>query len=200
MTEHDIDSIWAIVNFYPRFDGKTKTHFLEYKHKLRVSLSFHRQSVATILQGEPKPKTAQNSPAVATWTRANENLFSILFFTTERSIHNIVKKHMGKTREDGVGNGQAAWNALEKKYNSNAKEARKAYHERLYNTKMKPGDDPDDFIYTMDGCREHLEDMDQSVPDERYEDIIIQALPADFKRSVLPAMRGGIFTSQTLNA
>ena len=180
--EYGTDSIQAIVNLYPRFDGKEKTQILEYKDKLRVSLSFHRQSVAAILQGEPKPTTAQNSPAVATWTRANENLFGILFFTTERSAHNVVKKHMGKTWEDGVGNGQAAWNALERKYNSNTKEARRAYHEYLHNAKMKFGDDPDDFLYTMDGYRERLKDMGQPVPDERYEDIILQALPAEYER------------------
>ena len=89
---------------------------------------------------------------------------------------------MGKTREDGVGNGQAAWNALEKKYNSNTKEARRAYHEYLHNAKMKSSDDPDDFHYTMDGYRERLKDMGQPVPDERYEDIILQALPAEYER------------------
>ena len=60
MTEHDTDIIKAIVNFNPHFDGKDKTHFLEYKDKLRVSLSYRRQSVAADLQGEPKPTTAQN--------------------------------------------------------------------------------------------------------------------------------------------
>ena len=182
MTEYGTDSIQATVNLYPRFYGKDKTQYLEYKDKLRVSLSFHRQSVAAILQGEPKPTTAQNSPAVATWTRANDNLFGILFFTTERSAHNVVERHMGKTREDGVGNGQAAWNALEKKYNSITKEARRAYNEYLHNAKMKSGDDPDDFIYTMDGYRERLKDMGQPVPNERYEDIILQALPAEYER------------------
>ena len=170
------------MNLYPCFDGKDKTQFLEYKDKLYVSLSFHRQSVAAILQGEPKPTTAQNSPAVATWTRANENLFGILSFTTERSAHNVVKNHMGKTWEDGVGNGQAAWNVLEKKYNSNTKEAKRAYHDYLHNAKMKSGDDPDDFLYTMDGYCERLKDMGQPVPDERYEDIIFQALPAEYDR------------------
>ena len=40
MAEYGTDSIQAIVNLYPRFDGKDKTQFLEYKDKLRVSLSF----------------------------------------------------------------------------------------------------------------------------------------------------------------
>ena len=108
MTEQDTNNIQAMLKFCPHFDGKDKAHFWGYKNKLRVVLSFHRQSVAAILQGDPKPPAAQNSTAVATWERANENLFSILFFTTERSANNVVKKHMGKTREDGVGNGQAA--------------------------------------------------------------------------------------------
>ena len=185
MTEHDTHSIQATVNFYPRFGGKDKTHFLESKDKLRVSLLFYRQNVAAILQSEPKPTATQNSPAVVAWTRANENLFSILFFTTERSANNVVKKHMGKTREDGVGNGQVAWNALEKKYwyNSPTKEASRAYHEHLHSTKMKSGDDPDVFLYTMDGCRERREDMGQQVPNERYEDIILQTFPAEYERA-----------------
>ena len=128
-----------------------------------------------------KPTTAHNSPAMATRTRANENLCSDLFFTTERSAHNVVKKHMGKTRKDGVGNGQAAWNALEKN-NNYTKEAKRAYHEYLHNAKMKSGDDPDDFLSTMDGYRERLENMGQPVPDERYEDIVLQSLPAEYER------------------
>ena len=71
-----------MLNFCPRFDGKDKTQFLEDNDSLRVVLSFYRQSVTVILQGEPKPTAAQNATAVASWERANENLFSILFFTT----------------------------------------------------------------------------------------------------------------------
>ena len=173
MAEHDTNCIQAMLNFCPRFDGKNKAQFLEYKDRRRVVLSFYRQSVAAILQGEPKPTAAQNSTAVASWE---------LFFTTERSANNVVKRHMGKTREDGVGNGQAAWSALEEKCNSHMKEARRAYHEQLNSTKMKSGDDPDDFMFTMDGFRGRLEDMGQPVPDERYEDIILQSLPAEYER------------------
>ena len=200
MAVHDINRIQAMLKFCPRFDGKGKAQVLEYKDRLRVVLSFYRQSVATILQGDPKPTAARNSTAVGTWERANYNLFSIVFFTTERSAYIVVKKHMGKTREDGVGNGQAAWSALEEKYNSHTKEARKAYHEKLHSTKMKPGDDPNDFLYIMDGFRERLEDMGQSVPDERHEDIILQALPAEYEGSAQLATRGGVFTWQIFGA
>ena len=164
---------------------------MDYKDKLRVALSFHRQSVATILQGDPKPPVARNSTAVATWERANENLFSILFFTTERSANNVIKKHMGKTRND----------ALEEKYNSHIKEARRAYHEKLHSTKMKSGDGPDDFLYTMHVFRERLEDMGQPVPDERYEDIILQAIPAEYERVRTASYeRPDVFTWQIFGA
>ena len=98
MAEHDTNGIQAILKFCLRFDGKDKAPCLEYKDKLHVVSSFRRQSVAAILQGDPKPTVAQNSTAVATWERANENLFSILFLTTERSASNVVKKYIGKTR------------------------------------------------------------------------------------------------------
>ena len=107
---------------------------------------------------------------------------------------------MGKTREDGIGNRQAACNSLEKKYTSNTMEARRAYHEYLHNTKMKPGDYPDGFLYTMDGYRERMEDMGQPVPDERYEDTILQALPVEYERVRTASYGGGVFTSQTFDA
>ena len=65
---------------------------------------------------------------------------------------------------------------------------------------MGSGDDPDDFLYTIDGYRERLEDMGQPVPVERYEDSSLQALPTKYERVVLPAMRGEIFTSQAFDA
>ena len=96
-----------------------------------------------------------------------------MFFTMEQSANSVVKKHMGKIREDGVSSRHAAWSVLEEKCNSHIKKARRAYHEMLHSTKMKSGDDPDVFLYTMDGFRERLEDMDQP---------IIQALPAEYER------------------
>ena len=34
----------------------------------------------------------------------------------------------------------------------------------------------------MNGFNERLEDMGQPVPDERYEDVILQTLPAEYER------------------
>ena len=71
---------------------------------------------------------------------------------------------------------------MEEKCNSHTKQPRRAYHKQLHNTKMKSGDDHDDCIYSMDDNYKRLEVMGQPVPDTRYEEIILQALPAEYER------------------
>ncbi|CAN0287066.1 unnamed protein product, partial [Scytosiphon promiscuus] len=75
-----------------------------------------------------------------------------------------------------------AWKALTEKYNGHTKEARRACHEKLVNTKMEPGQDPDDFFFALDECRDLLQEMGEMVHDERYEDIILRALPIEYER------------------
>ena len=53
---------------------------------------------------------------------------------------------------------------------------------RVFNTKMEPGQDPDDFFFVLDECCDLLEEMGQTVHDERYDDIILQALPPEYER------------------
>ena len=67
------------------------------------------------------------------------------------------------------------------KYNGHTKEARRACHEKLINSKMEPGQDPDDFFFVLDECRDLLEEMGQTVHDERYKDIIVQALSPEYE-------------------
>ena len=71
---------------------------------------------------------------------------------------------------------------MEEKYNSHKKQPRGAYHKQLHNTKMKSGDDHDDCIYSMDDNCERLEVMGQPVPDKRYEETILEALPVEYER------------------
>ena len=61
---------------------------------------------------------------------------------------------------------------------------------------MKSGDDPDEFLYTMDGYSERLENMDQPGTKTSFSRLFLPST----RGSVLPAMRGEIFTSQTFDA
>ena len=47
---------------------------------------------------------------------------------------------------------------------------------------MEPGQDPDNFVFFVDECRHLLGEMGQTVHDERYEDILLQALPSEYDR------------------
>ena len=73
---------------------------------------------------------------------------------------------MGKTQKDGVNNFQAAWAALQAKYDGNTKEASRELHHNLCNTTMQSEDDLEDFLFVMHGYRDRPEAMGQPVPDE----------------------------------
>ena len=109
---------------------------------------------------------------------------SVLLLTTSGSASNVVKKFEGKKPEDGAGYEHAAWEALNNKHNSHTKEARRACHEKLVNTNMESGQDPDELFFVLNECRGLLGEMGQTVHDKRYENIIFQALPAGAKRQL----------------
>lgn len=80
--------------------------------------------------------------SLETWTHANRDLSSIRFFTISGFAYIAVRERMGKTPGNGVREGQAAWKARDDtvhKSMGNTKEARRAYHEKLYYAKMQPG-------------------------------------------------------------
>ena len=114
--------------------------------------------------------------------QADQNLWSVLLLTTPGSAINAVKNFRGKRPEDGAGHGQMTWKALTENYNEHTKETRKACHEKLVNTKVEPGQDPDDIFFVLDEYRDLLEEMGQTVHDERYEDIVLQALSPEYER------------------
>lgn len=47
---------------------------------------------------------------------------------------------------------------------------------------MMSRDDLEDFLFVVDGYRNRLKKMGQLVPDQRDEDIILRALPAEYGR------------------
>lgn len=53
----------------------------------------------------------------------------------------------------------------------------------MANTRIKPGRDPDDNFFVLDGCRDILEEMGWVVHAERYKDTILHDLPDEFERA-----------------
>ena len=52
----------------------------------------------------------------------------------------------------------------------------------MTSTRMRPGQDPDDYSYHMDSCRDRLNACDppKAPTDRQYEDIILQALLSEY--------------------
>ena len=104
-------NVQHVVKQVSKFGSKNADDFLEWSSKLRVSLSLYSKSIFEIVQGSQRPSGLDNDQVTAreSWDDANNNLLSILFLTTSGPAFSVVRRFEGKTREDGVGHGQDAW-------------------------------------------------------------------------------------------
>ena len=179
-------NVQRVVKQVSKFDGKNADDFLERSSKLRVSLSLYSKPIFEIVQGSQRPQGLDNDQVTAreSWYDANHNLFSILFFTTSGPAFSVVRRFEGKTREDGVGHGQDAWGALREKFDGCSREALRAAHRELETVEMRSDEDPDDFLYKKDRCRDRLNSVTpkEGPSDRRYEDIILQCLRPEYDR------------------
>ena len=167
-------------------DGRNVNDFLEWSSKLRVSLSLYSKSIFEIVQGSQRPSGLDNDQVTARegWDDANHNLFSILYFTTSDPASSVVRRFGGKTRQDGIGYGQDAWAAPREKFDGCSREALRAAQRELETVEMRSDEDPDDFLYKKDRCRDRLNSvtLKEGPSDRRYEDITLQCLPPEYDR------------------
>ena len=179
----------TVIKQCPIFAERNKEAFGEFKTKLPGCLLLHSKLIFEVLQGKAQSPSFPyrchaklNAVAEQTCKQANQDLWIGLLLTMSGSASNAVNKFEGKKADDGTGGGHAAWEALHEEYNNHAKEARRTCHEKLVNTKIEPSQNPDDVSFLLDGCRDLLGVKGQTVHDERYEDTILQALPAEYER------------------
>ena len=109
----------------------------------------------------------------------------MLFFITADSTFSVVRTFQGTTPAEGTGHGQQAWAALRKKFDGCLRAAIRAEYIRTTNMRMRPGKDPDDYLYHMGSCRDRLNACGppEDSMDRQYEDIILQALLSEYDRS-----------------
>ena len=82
--------------------------FLEWDSKLCASLSVYNKTRFNVLQGQERPLEfdADQETTRATWDTANQNLYSVLFFTTADSAFSVVWRFHSITTAEGAGHGQ----------------------------------------------------------------------------------------------
>ena len=179
-------NVQHVVKQVSKFDGKNADDFLEWSSKLRASLSLYSKPIFEIVQDSQQPSDLDNDQATTCegWDDANNNLFSILYFTTSGPAFSVVRRFEGKRREGGVGHKQDAWAALREKFDGCSREALRAAHREMKTVKIRSDEDPDDFLYKKDRCHDRLNSVTpkEGPSDRRNEDIILQCLPPEYDR------------------
>ena len=130
-------------NHLPRVGEKSKAFGLYALDMLKV------------LDGTPCPEET-DVDGVNAWKKANNNIYSILYFHTESSADTV--RALESTEVGCLGDGVAALKALKERFDGNLKEARRACQEKLFTTTMPSGGDPTDFTSTMDMGEKILDD------------------------------------------
>ena len=104
------NNLHIVLKKISKFDSEKADDFLEWSSKLLASLSLYNKAIFNILQGQERPSETDDNQdtARAAWDAANQDLFSMLLFSTGGSMFFIVRKFEGTTPEDGAGHGQQA--------------------------------------------------------------------------------------------
>ena len=194
MESDAVNNFHVIVKQITNFDGRRADEFLKWDSKLCTSLRVYNETIFNVLQGQERPSKfdADQETTRATWDAANQDLYSVLSFTTASSAFSVVWRFQGKTPAEGAGHRQQARTVLCENFDGCSRVAIRAEHIRKTNTWMHPGQDFDDYLYRMDRLRDPLNACDPpgGSTDRQYEDIILQAFPRSTTVFVKPISRG----------
>ena len=143
------------------FDGRKPREFREWHKKLAVVLGVTRRDIARLIKGQTRP----------TQEPANEDLYAILYLLTDKPAALLVAKHEDTAGTSG--NGQRALLEIVSKYKKVTDEVILSTMDKLVNTMMKPGQDPDDDFMEKTLARAELEKMSEPISDRRFKDICV---------------------------
>lgn len=187
----ETNKIAALARGLPKYDGRDRSVFPSWKAKLRVHLTLGAPGIFKILQGRECPNPPGDADTVEAsadimltierWKIDNNYFYSILFLATNDGAQKLVERYEGKSIDDGAGDGRAAWLALVEKYNGISNAGRVASYEILHNSRLQPGQDPDIWLYAMDGARDRLHEHGEVISDHHLADRILKGLPDEYE-------------------
>ena len=103
----------------------------------------------------------------------------MIFLLTEKPTSLLVPKHEDETGT--AGDGQKALQELVPKYNKVTDEVIWAKMDKLVNTNMEQGEDPDSYFMEKTLARSELEKMGEMISDRRFKDICLQGFTSEYK-------------------
>ena len=107
MEDNSANTISTMAKSLPRYDGKHKHAYRDWKARVKVHLNMSAPVIYDILMGQEKPNSTLGDNLVK-WQRNNANLYSVLILATNGGATTVVPRHGGKKPEDGLGDGQEA--------------------------------------------------------------------------------------------
>ena len=151
-------------------------------------MSINRKDLVDIMNGKRRPagrttptrSTTDESTiaprtlghAQATYDKASQDLYTILYLLTEKPAQLLVLKHEDET---GIGgNGQKAWQELESEFLKVTDEVIRDELAELAPTSMKPGPYPDDYFMEAILKRNEVTGIGEPMTDRRFEDSLVQ--------------------------
>ena len=148
---------------------------------MAVVIGVSRRDIANLTKEHPRPTEAvagtRSSPAlaqeIAAYERVENDLYAMLFLLTERQASPLVLKHKDETGT--TGDGQKALQELVSKYNKVTDGVIRDKIDKIVNTNMEQGEDPDSSFMEKTLARSELEKMGEMISDRR------QGFTAEYK-------------------
>ena len=150
------------------------TNYREWGRNVRHAFGLYALDMLKVVDGTPCPEET-DVDGVDARDKANNNIYSILYFHTNCSANMTVRADES-TEVGCLGDGVAAWKALTERFDGNTKKARRACREKLFNITMPFGGYPTDFISTMDDLRLRLADMGEQLLDDTYAGLLLNSV------------------------
>ena len=120
--------------------------FRQWRTRIREAIILYSPELLPVLDGDARPSgPASTTDAVAVWGEVNGRFYSLLFFATPGSAQLTARAHNDQGTRP-MGDGAAAWNALNLRFDAQNQETRRACHNELFNLRHKAGGDPVDFL------------------------------------------------------
>eukprot|EP00903_Cladosiphon_okamuranus_P010136 g9598.t1 len=190
ITSDNSTNLVTVIKELKKFDGSDPAEVKTWMKEFCVVVGATRKDILPLLKNQQRPDTGDIN-ALESYTRANEDLYAILFLLVELPAALAVQKH-----EDDTGisrDGQAAFQELCNNYDRVTDEVIRAKMDELENDPMNPGDNPDDYFNKKILLRAQLNKMGEPVTDRRFKDICIQGITDEYNDVKLMVFRDPSF-------
>ena len=148
-----------------------------------------RGDIVSLIKGQLRPTDETTSTGISP---------AISYLITEKPASPLVLKHEDEGGKNG--DGLKALQELVGKYNNMTDEVICATVEKLANTSMKQGQDPEDYFMETALARAELEKMAPPISDRRFEDFFVQGFTTDYKDIRLVMYRDPTFDVEQIQS